>query len=44
MQATAVQDIQDFFKRRGELEMDYATKLDKLSKSFASKQKTDKQK
>lgn len=42
-QTSTVLEIQDFFKKRGEIEQEYSQKLDKLAKAFGAKQKTEKQ-
>ncbi len=42
---TLVGDLQDFYKRRAEVELDYARAIDKLVKQITARQKTtDKQK
>lgn len=43
-QCVMVTEVQDFYKKRAELELDHSQKLDKLARTFQSKQKTDNQK
>ncbi|KAL5286146.1 SRGAP1 family protein [Megaselia abdita] len=43
-QVSLVQELQDFFRRRGELELDYCKSLDKLAKSLQIRHKEQKQK
>ena len=43
-QCSMVHEVQDFFKKRAELELDYSQKLEKLAKSFQPKLKSDNQK
>jgi len=43
-QSTIVLEMQEFFKKRSEIELDYSQKLDKLSKHYVAKQKAEKQK
>lgn len=41
-QTSMVSEVQEFFKRRAEIEMDYSIKLEKLAKHFVTKQKQEK--
>ncbi|KAJ3622933.1 hypothetical protein MTP99_019200 [Tenebrio molitor] len=43
-QVALVTELQDFFRRRGELELDYSKNLDKLAKSLQLRHKEQKQK
>ncbi|GAB0090061.1 SLIT-ROBO Rho GTPase-activating protein 1 [Sergentomyia squamirostris] len=43
-QVTLVQELQDFFRKRGEVELDYSKGLDKLAKSLLLRHKEQKQK
>lgn len=43
-QTSMVSEIQEFFKRRSEIELDYSQKLEKLAKTFLARQKQEKQK
>ncbi|XP_035784837.1 SLIT-ROBO Rho GTPase-activating protein 1-like isoform X2 [Anopheles albimanus] len=43
-QITLVQELQDFFRRRGEVELDYSKSLDKLAKSLQLRHKEQRQK
>ncbi|CAH1969108.1 unnamed protein product [Acanthoscelides obtectus] len=43
-QVALLAELQDFFKRRGELELDYSKNLDKLAKSLQLRHKEQKQK
>uniref|UniRef100_A0AAG5CZJ1 SLIT-ROBO Rho GTPase-activating protein 1 n=1 Tax=Anopheles atroparvus TaxID=41427 RepID=A0AAG5CZJ1_ANOAO len=43
-QIALVQELQDFFRRRGELELDYSKSLDKLAKSLQLRHKEQRQK
>ena len=43
-QVAIVTELQDFFRRRGELELDYSKNLDKLAKSLQLRHKEQKQK
>lgn len=43
-QTTMVSEIQDFFRRRAEIEVEYSQRLEKLAKHFLTKQKQEKQK
>ncbi|XP_037947591.1 SLIT-ROBO Rho GTPase-activating protein 1-like isoform X2 [Teleopsis dalmanni] len=43
-QVAIIQELQDFYRRRGELEMEYSKSLDKLSRSVLLKHKEQKQK
>uniref|UniRef100_A0A6B2EFY3 Putative slit-robo rho gtpase-activating protein 1-like isoform x2 n=1 Tax=Phlebotomus kandelakii TaxID=1109342 RepID=A0A6B2EFY3_9DIPT len=43
-QVLLVQELQDFFRRRGEVELDYSKSLDKLAKSLLLRHKEQKQK
>lgn len=42
-QVALVTELQDFFRRRGELELDYSKNLDKLAKSLQLRHKEQKQ-
>lgn len=41
-QTSMVSEIQDFFKKRAEIEADYSVKLERLAKHFVTKQKQEK--
>lgn len=43
-QVALLTELQDFFRRRGELELDYSKNLDKLAKSLQLRHKEQKQK
>lgn len=43
-QVSLIQELQDFFRRRGEVELDYSKSLDKLAKSLLLRHKEQKQK
>lgn len=43
-QVALVTELQDFFRRRGELELEYSKNLDKLAKSLQLRHKEQKQK
>lgn len=43
-QISVVGELQDFFRRRAEVELDYSKNLDKLSKSLLARHKEQKQK
>lgn len=43
-QVALVTELQDFFRRRGELELDYSKNLDKLAKTLQLRHKEQKQK
>lgn len=43
-QVALVTELQDFFRRRGELELDYSKNLDKLAKSLQLRHKEQKAK
>lgn len=43
-QTSLLVELQDFYKKRADIELDYAKSLEKFSKQLAAKQKTDKQK
>ncbi|XP_063708232.1 SLIT-ROBO Rho GTPase-activating protein 1-like isoform X2 [Culicoides brevitarsis] len=43
-QVSLIQELQDFFRRRGEVELDYSKSLDKLAKSLQLRHKEQKQK
>ena len=43
-QVSVVGELQDFFRRRAEVELDYSKNLDKLSKSLLARHKEQKQK
>ena len=43
-QVSIVAELQDFFRRRAEVEMDYSKNLDKLWKTLQLRQKEQKQK
>lgn len=43
-QISVVGELQDFFRRRAEVELDYSKNLDKLSKSLSARHKEQKQK
>lgn len=43
-QVALVQELQDFFRRRGEVEMEYSKGLDKLGKGLLIRHKEQKQK
>lgn len=43
-QVALLTELQDFFRRRGELELDYSKNLDKLAKSIQLRHKEQKQK
>lgn len=43
-QVALVTELQDFFRRRGELELDYSKNLDKLAKSLQLRHKEQKTK
>lgn len=43
-QILLIQELQDFFRRRGEVELDYSKSLDKLAKSLQLRHKEQKQK
>jgi SLIT-ROBO Rho GTPase activating protein len=43
-QISLIQELQDFFRRRGEVELDYSKSLDKLAKSLQLRHKEQKQK
>ncbi|XP_050092669.1 SLIT-ROBO Rho GTPase-activating protein 1-like isoform X2 [Anopheles aquasalis] len=43
-QITLVQELQDFFRRRGEVELDYSKNLDKLAKGLQLRHKEQRQK
>lgn len=43
-QVSIVAELQDFFRRRAEVELDYSKNLDKLSKSLLARHKEQKQK
>jgi SLIT-ROBO Rho GTPase activating protein len=43
-QVSVVAELQDFFRRRAEVEMDYSKNLDKLARSLLARHKEQKQK
>lgn len=43
-QVSLIQELQDFFRRRAELEIDYSKSLDKLAKTLQLRHKEQKQK
>uniref|UniRef100_A0A1B0FV14 Putative slit-robo rho gtpase-activating protein 1 n=1 Tax=Lutzomyia longipalpis TaxID=7200 RepID=A0A1B0FV14_LUTLO len=43
-QVSLIQELQDFFRRRGELELDYSKSLEKMAKSLLLRHKEQKQK
>lgn len=43
-QVSVVSELQDFFRRRAEVELDYSKNLDKLSKTLQLRHKEQKQK
>ncbi|EDS41734.1 slit-robo rho GTPase activating protein 1,3 [Culex quinquefasciatus] len=43
-QISLIQELQDFFRRRGEVELDYSKSLDKLAKSLQLRHKEQRQK
>lgn len=43
-QVSLIQELQDFFRRRGEVELDYSRSLDKLAKGIQLRHKEQKQK
>ena len=43
-QVSLIQELQDFFRRRGEVELDYSKSLEKLAKSLQLRHKEQKQK
>lgn len=43
-QVSLIQELQDFFRRRGEVELDYSKSLDKLAKSLQLRHKEQKHK
>lgn len=43
-QVALIQELQDFFRRRGEVELDYSKSLDKLAKGIQLRHKEQKQK
>lgn len=43
-QVSLIQELQDFFRRRGEVELDYSRGLDKLAKGIQMRHKEQKQK
>lgn len=43
-QTSMVSEIQEFFRRRSDIEIEYSQKLEKLAKHFLTKQKQEKQK
>lgn len=43
-QVALIQELQDFFRRRGEVELDYSKSLDKLAKGLQLRHKEQKQK
>lgn len=43
-QVSLIQELQDFFRRRGEAELDYSRSLDKLAKGIQLRHKEQKQK
>lgn len=43
-QISVVGELQDFFRRRAEVELDYSKNLDKLSRSLSARHKEQKQK
>jgi SLIT-ROBO Rho GTPase activating protein len=43
-QVSLVSELQDYFRRRAEVEMDYSKSLDKLAKSLQLRHKEQKQK
>lgn len=43
-QVSIVSELQDFFRRRAEVELDYSKNLDKLSKTLQLRHKEQKQK
>ena len=43
-QVSLIQELQDFFRRRGEVELDYSKSLDKLAKTLQLRHKEQKQK
>lgn len=42
-QVSAVMELQEYFKKRSEIEQDYSQKLDRLAKTFQAKQKPERQ-
>lgn len=42
-QCAMVLEVQEFFRKRAEVEQEYSAKLDKLAKAFQAKQKTEQQ-
>ncbi|UMM28705.1 hypothetical protein L5515_011426 [Caenorhabditis briggsae] len=41
VQMSSLSELQDYFRKRGEIEIEYASKLEKLSKSIAQKHKSE---